>query len=80
MERMNWVTRKSPDKSTVTRAPVATWAPKRLETLNGIIGDQAPDRLKKAIVNELWATRGNGQTLTGFRNQIRAEEGLTDHR
>ncbi len=79
MERINWPTRKIVDRSTVVRSPVATWAPKRLESLTSIIGDQAPARLRKEIVNELWATRGNGQTLTAFRDQIRAQEGLTDH-
>lgn len=79
MERPTWVVRKIVDRSTVSRAHVATWAPKRLESLTSIVGDQASARLRKEIVNELWATRGNGQTLTAFRDQIRAQEGLTDH-
>ncbi len=79
MERMNWATRKTPDKSTVVRTPVATWAPKRLESLTSIVGDQAPARLRKEIVNELWATRGDRQTLTGFIREIKAQEGLPDH-
>lgn len=79
MERINWHTRKLVDRSTVARPPVATWAPKRLETLTSIVGDQAPARLRKEIVSELWARRGEGQTLAGFIKEIRAQEGLTDH-
>ncbi len=77
---MNWVTRRTPDKSTVTRAPVATWAPERTESLVRIIEDQAPDRVRRDIVQELWRTRGNEQTIGGFIKEIRTQEGLTDHR
>lgn len=80
MERMNWVTRKTPDKSTATRAPVATWAPERTDSLTRIINDQNPDRVKRDIVQELWRTRGNEQTFGAFIKEIKAQEGLTDHR
>ncbi len=80
MERMNWVRRPNPNKSTVTRAPVATWAPVRTESLIRIIEDQTPDRVKRDIVQELWSTRGNEQTFGGFIKEIRIQEGLTDHR
>mgnify|MGYP001590739017 CR=1 FL=1 len=78
MERMNWVTRKTPDKSTVHRAPVATWAPERTESLGRIIEDQTPQRVRRDIVQELWERRGDRQTLGGFIKEIKTEEGLTE--
>ena len=78
MERMNWVTRRTPDKSTVTRATVATWAPVRTESLGRIIEDQAPHRVRRDIVQELWRTRGDKQTLGGFISEITTQEGLIE--
>ena len=75
MERMNWVTRQA-----IKRSDAVAWPPKPAESISMVIEDQAPNKVRQEIVQELWATRGDGQTLTGFIQEIKAQEGLTDQR
>lgn len=77
MERMIWVKRPTIDKSTVVRAPVATWAPERTESLSRIIVDQTPNRVRDGMEQELWSTRGDRQTMGEFIAEIKTQEGLT---